>query len=116
MIKTYGPEKDHGCSEGFKRIMIEAVDEGLNFLGEIVKTTLLLLIKERFHIEKHEIPDKPNEFALALKSILGDDGGKFIGDLIVRCLYSKLGLGIPEGNREFYEYIYEARRKITLTK
>lgn len=103
-----------GKKEEFDKIVIEAVDDGLNILGETVKATLLLLVKERFHIEKYEIPEKPREFSLALRSILGNSGGKFIENLIVRSLYAKMGLGPPELNREFHEYILEARRKITL--
>lgn len=97
--------------EEFDRIVVEAVDDGLNVLGENVKATLLLLIRERFHLERHEIPEKPKEFSSALRSILGSGGGKFVESLIVRSLYAKLGLGHPEANKEFHEYIFEARRK-----
>jgi len=101
-------------SEEFERVLIEAVDDGLSILGESVRVVLLTLIRERFHIGEHEIPKKPNEFSLALRSILGESGGRFIENLIVRSLYAKLGLGPPEDRKEFHEYILEARRKITL--
>ncbi|MEM1531131.1 MAG: hypothetical protein QXH19_02810 [Candidatus Bathyarchaeia archaeon] len=114
MLKNYEPRNSDEKIGEFERIMVEAVDDGLNILGETVKATLLLLIKEQFHIDKHEIPKKPKEFSLALKSILGNGGEKFVENLIVRNLYAKLGLGTPEVNREFHEYIFEARRKITL--
>jgi len=96
--------------------MLEAVDEGLNSLGETVKATLLMLIRERFKIERNEIPYKPREFSIALRSILGNYGGKFIENLIIRCLYAKLGLGQPSSDKEFHEHILEARRKISIIR
>ncbi|MEM2272592.1 MAG: hypothetical protein QXX56_00040 [Candidatus Bathyarchaeia archaeon] len=110
--KTINCEDDYKWPEEFERILINAVDDGLNLLGETVKAVLLLLIKERYKIEKHEIPKKPGEFSSALRSILGNEGGRFIEKVIVKCLYSRLGLGIPEGNKELHEYMLEAYRKI----
>ncbi|MBS7641091.1 MAG: hypothetical protein QXJ19_01030 [Candidatus Bathyarchaeia archaeon] len=106
-IRYRGGEAD----EKFKKILAEAVNEGLNLLGETVKAVLLHLIKERYNIEEHEIPKKIREFSLALRSILGREGGKTIERAIVKCLYSKLGLGTPEDIKELYEHISEAYRK-----
>ncbi|MEM2341925.1 MAG: hypothetical protein QXX94_00530 [Candidatus Bathyarchaeia archaeon] len=114
ILGNYEPRNSDEKIGEFGRIVVEAVDDGLSVFGETVKATLLLLIKERFHIDNHEISEKPKEFSSALRSILGNGGGKFVENLIVRNLYAKLGLGAPEVNKEFHEYIFEARRKTTL--
>jgi len=49
-----------------------------------------------------------------LRGILGIMGGGFIENLIVKCLYAKLGLEQPSNNREFHEHIFEAHRKISI--
>ncbi|MEM2168966.1 MAG: hypothetical protein QXX99_03545 [Candidatus Bathyarchaeia archaeon] len=98
-------------SKEFERILIEAIDDGLNLLGETVGTVLLMMIRERHNIEKDEIPRKIKEFSSALRSILGNGGGKFVEKIIVTCLFSRLGLGTPKGEREFHEYILDAYRK-----
>lgn len=100
-----------GAGEEFEKILAEAIDDGLNLLGETVKAVLLHLIKERYNIEEHEIPKKIREFSSALRSILGREGGKTIERAIVKCLYSKLGLGTPEDTKDLHEYIFEAYRK-----
>lgn len=106
--------REDGEPKDFEELIIEAIDDALSVLGESAKAALLLMIKNRFHIEKHEIPKKIKEFSSALKCILGDSGRKIVERLIARSLYSKIGLGTPpEDSRELYEHIIEARKKLT---
>jgi len=89
----------------FEKLLIEAVDEGLETLGESGKTMIFFHLDKSYSVRKHEIPKKPEAFARGLRKIFGA-GATVIERLIVKSLYSKLGLECEyAGNRPFADYV-----------
>jgi len=103
--------------EEFDEILLIAVDESISLLGETVKETLLFLLKKQFGIELKDISKKPKEFIYAFRAVLGSSGSKAIEDLILKSLYAKLGYTYEKsGEKDFHEYIEEAKRIFQSTK
>ena len=89
----------------FEKLFIEAVDEGLETLGESGKHMIFFHLDKSYSIRKHEIPKKPEAFARGLQKIFGA-GASVIEKLIVKSLYSKLGLECEFAeNRPFADYV-----------
>jgi len=97
--------------EEFDEILFIAIDESISLLGETVKETLVFLLKKQFGIELKDASKKPREFIYAFRAVLGSSGSKVIEDLILKNLYAKLGYAYEKsGEKDFYEYIEEAKR------
>jgi len=90
----------------FERLFIEAVDEGLETLGESGKHMIFFHLDKGYSIKKHEIPKNPEAFARGLEKIFGA-GASVLEKLIVKSLCSKLGLKYEdvEGRRPFADYV-----------
>jgi hypothetical protein len=86
---------------------LEAVDEALAVLGS-GKDTVFFHLQRTYSLVKEEIPRKPEDFAKALENMFG---AKVLETLIVKSLYSKLGLKYEEKSaRSFIDYIKSARK------
>jgi hypothetical protein len=95
--------------EDFDKILLEAVDEALAVLGS-GKDTVFFHLQRTYSLVKEEIPRRPEDFAKALENMFGA-GAKVLETLIVKCLYSKLGLKYDEKSaRSFMDYIKSARK------
>ncbi len=57
--------------DDFEELLIDAVDQELSGLGNDAKKATYSCLKSTFGIKKHEIPDKIEEFAIALERIFG---------------------------------------------
>jgi len=89
----------------FDKLFIEAVDEGLNVLGESGKQMIFFYLEKSYSIRRHEIPKKPEAFAVGLEKIFGA-GASVLEKLIVKSLYSKLGLKYEDkGERPFADHV-----------
>ena len=89
----------------FEKLFIEAVDEGLETLGESGKQMIFFHLYKSYSIKKHEIPKKPEAFAKGLEKIFGA-GASVLEKLIVKSLYSKLGLKYEDTQgRSFTGYV-----------
>jgi hypothetical protein len=89
----------------FEKLFIEAVDEGLETLGESGKHMIFFHLDKSYSIKKYEISKKPEAFAKGLEKIFGA-GASVLEKLIVKSLYSKLGLKYEEEeNRLFADYV-----------
>jgi len=71
--------------------LVQAVDEALLVLGEIVRTAIYERIERSYQVKREEILEKLETFHRALQDLLGV-GGKVMEKLIVRNLYRRLGL------------------------
>ena len=92
----------------FEKLFIEAVDEGLQTLGESGKHMIFFHLEKSYSIKKHEIPKKPEAFAAGLDKIFGA-GASVLKKLIVKSLYSKLGLRHEDlDSRSFADYVKQA--------
>ena len=96
-------------NEEFKRVFLEALDEGLGVLGETTKETLLYLLKQNYQIEEKEIPDNLERFISGLREIFGESGSSFLESQIIKVLYRKLGF-IIQVNMNLREAVKNARR------
>ena len=72
-----------------------AVDEALLVPGEIVRTAIYERIERSYQIRREEIPEKLPTFYQALQDLLGA-GGKVMGKMIAKNLYSRLELKFAE--------------------
>ena len=89
----------------FEKLFIEAVDEGLETLGESGKHMIFFHLDKGYSIKKHEIPKKPEAFAKGLEKIFGA-GASVLEKLIVKSLCSKLGLNYEDvESRPFADYV-----------
>jgi len=92
----------------FDKLFIEAVDEGLDVLGESGRQMIFFHLEKSYSIKRHEISKKPEAFAAGLEKIFGA-GASVLEKLIVKSLYSKLGLKYEDKEeRKFADYVKEA--------
>lgn len=96
----------------FKKLLLEAVDEGLSSLGDSAKRAIYFYLEKTFKIKKQEIPNKIDEFTNAIEKIFGH-GAKLIEIQIMKHLYEKVGNDFgyfPEKNDLlFTEYVEAAK-------
>jgi hypothetical protein len=93
----------------FDKLFIEAVDEVLNVLGESGRQMIFFHLEKSHSIKRHEIPKKPEAFAAGLEKIFGA-GAAVIEKLIVKSLYSKLGIKYEDKEeRPFAEYVNDLK-------
>ena len=93
----------------FEKIFIEAVDDGLDVLGESGRQMIFFHLENSHSIKRHEIPKKPEAFAAGLEKIFGA-GASVLEKLIVKSLYSKLGLKYEDKkSRPFADYVKDVK-------
>ena len=93
----------------FDKLFIEAVDEGLDVLGESGRQMIFFHLEKSHSIKRHEIPKKPEAFATGLEKIFGA-GASVLEKLIVKSLYSKLGLKYEDKeSRPFADYVNDVK-------
>jgi len=95
----------------FNRLLVSAIDEALNSLGESVKQSIYFHIENKFTVERNEIPENLEEFQGGLEKIFGA-GARFIEILIMKNLHTKIGLPLKMENEnfEFVEYVGVAKK------
>jgi len=78
------------AKKGFRKSLLEAVDEGLSMLGESGKKAVYFHLEKSFGIKKREIPCKIEDFADAIEAIFGL-GAKIIEINILKHLNRRVG-------------------------
>ena len=97
--------------KNFEKLFIEAVDEGLETLGERGKHMIFFHLDKSHSIKKYEIPKNPEAFARGLEKIFGA-GASVLEKLIVKSLCSKLGLEYEDvGSLPFADYVNNVREE-----
>jgi hypothetical protein len=100
------------CLDDFHRALLEAVDEGFLALGVSVRQALYWRLENRFSIKRDEIPNKPKEFAEALKNIFGA-GTEILLKIIIKRFYKKLNLTFKDvEDWSFIDYVENAKKSI----
>jgi hypothetical protein len=95
-----------------RKILLEAVDEGLSSLGDSPKQAIFFHLETSFEVSKDKIPTNLTEFAKALEKIFGP-GASYLEKLIVKRLYEKLGLEFEEvENWDFLEYVNDVEKRL----
>lgn len=99
-----------------RKILLEAVEEGLSSLGDSPKKAIFFHLETSFKIKKDNIPANLTEFAKALEKIFGP-GASYLEKLIVKRLYEKLGLEFEEiESWDFLEYIDNVKKHLPLER
>jgi hypothetical protein len=95
----------------FDKLLVSAIDDALNSLGESVKQSIYFHIENRFNVPRNEIPENLGEFQGGLEKIFGA-GARFIEILIMKNLHTKIGLPLKMESEqlEFVEYVGVAKR------
>jgi hypothetical protein len=95
----------------FEKLLVEAVDEGLNILSESGKQMVFFHLETDCSISKNDIPEKSGIFADGLEKIFGA-GATVLEQHIIKSLYSKLGLKYEEKkDYAFEDYVKQAKRR-----
>jgi hypothetical protein len=112
-VQTRGPRS---ARPNFDRLLVESLDESFAaILGEIPKKTVYDVLQKNHAIAKNCIPERLNEFTAALETVFGAPSSKVLERIIVKGLYSKLGLTYVERpDWRLFDYVAEARSKTTL--
>lgn len=100
----------------FNSLLIESLDESVAMvLGEIAKRAVYETIDKNYNIARSHIPEKLNEFTMALEAIFGVTASKTMTRVIIKRLYSKLGLTFVERpDWRLPDYATEARSRMSL--
>ena len=102
--------RDFAVNEKRRRIL-HCVDQVLENLGSDVRRALTYYMRRESNLKHYEIPDKPHDFALALRRVFGSSSGGIesqIVELIVREFHLRtdsaqsfekaVGLALSEGS------------------
>ena len=93
----------------FKQKLLEAVDYGLNVLGDVVRQAIYERIQKDHDLVRAEIPEQLEPFHKALESILAASA-RTVEKLIAKNLYQKLGLRFtPRPEWTLVEYVNNAK-------
>lgn len=94
----------------FNKLLVNAIDESLNSLGESVKQSIYFHIENNISVARNDIPANIAEFQGGLEKIFGT-GARFIEILIMKNLHSKIGfpLHMEKKQLEFVEYVGVAK-------
>jgi hypothetical protein len=99
-----------------RKILLEAVEEGLSSLGDSPKQAIFFHLETSFKIRKDNIPANLTEFAKALEKIFGP-GAFYLEKLILKRLYEKFGLKFEEvENWDFLEYVNNVKKHLPVEK
>ncbi len=75
----------------FEKILLEAIDEGLESLGASSKQAIYFHLEKGFNLQRQEIPGNVEAFVFAIEKLFGI-GANFLEALILKGLYEKTGL------------------------
>jgi hypothetical protein len=96
----------------FDKILLRAIDEALNSLGESVSQSIYFHIENKFSVARNEIPENLQQFQGGLKEIFGA-GAQFIESLIMKNVHTKMEYPratVKSEQFEFIEYLDAAKQ------
>jgi hypothetical protein len=97
----------------FRGCLLEAVDYGLNILGEVVRQAIYERIQKDHGLARAEIPEQLETFHKALESIFGRSA-RTLERLIAKNLYQKFDLNFtPYPDWTLVEYVNHAKTTST---
>ena len=99
-------------SKIFNKLLLRAIDEALNSLGKSARQSIYFHIKNKFSVNRNEIPRNLQEFQEGLETIFGT-GARLIEILIMKNLHSKIGCPLvmkKSEHLEFIKYVNESKQ------
>jgi hypothetical protein len=97
---------------GFDKLLLEAIDEALSYIGESSKKSLYHQLEEDFQITKHEIPQKIRSFNRAIGEIF-KEGAFSLQILMMKRIHYEMGgsLDWPEDDKlTFTKYVMAVKQ------
>jgi hypothetical protein len=91
-------------STAFDKLLLRAIDEALNSLGKSVRQSIYFHMKNKFSINRNEIPENLQKFQEGLEKIFGT-GARFIESLIIKNLHTRIGRPLVMEKSEQLEFI-----------
>jgi hypothetical protein len=94
-------------SVSFDKILLRAIDEVLDSMGESVRQSTYFHIENKFSITRNEIPENLQQFQGGINEIFGA-GAQFIENLIMKNLHAKIGcprVAVKNKKLGFTEYV-----------
>jgi len=100
----------------FDRLLVSVLDDSFtSILGEIPKRTLYGILETNHTIAANRIPERLDDFTVALETLFGAAPSKAIVRIIAKRLYSKLGLTyIERPDWRLPDYVSEAKSRTPL--
>jgi hypothetical protein len=103
-------------SPEFKDCLLEAVDYGLNVLGDIVRTAIYRHLQHHHKLERTSIPERLEDFHRALEELFGLSAAR-VETLIAKALYQRCGLHFTKVHGwTLVEYANDALIRLPATK
>ncbi len=100
----------------FDQILLEAIDDSLQILGEEPKLAVYQYLSTMQSLDRNDIPGRLEDFQSGLKNALGG-AARVVERLILRRLFQKIGSPFKESSEyEFVDHIAEAQRRFDLNK
>ena len=94
-----------------RKVLLQAVDDGLSVPGDIVKAAIYDRIEKSYRLKREEIPEKLEAFHRALEDLLGDSA-KVLERLISKSLYSRLELNfVKHEDWTLLDYVNRAKKR-----
>ena len=94
-----------------RKVLLQAVDDGLSVPGDIVKAAIYDRIEKSYRLKREEIPEKLEAFHRALEDLLGDSA-KVLERLISKSLYSRPELNfVTHENWTLLDYVSHAKKR-----
>jgi hypothetical protein len=102
----------------FNDLVIESLDESLAMvLGEIAKWAVYDGIDRKYEIARSQVTKRLGEFTTALERIFGVTTSQTMTRVVIKRLYTKLGLTFVERpDWRFPDYVMEARSRMAMFK
>jgi len=104
--KSKPENPDAEKTQNFEDVLMEAIDEGLDVLGESSKHALYFHLEKTFKMNRQDIPYRIEEFTDAVEKIFGK-GAKIIEIQIMKCLFKKVGYTVK---------LYPKQKSLTFTE
>ena len=105
-VIRYGGSERLAKTREFDKLLVSAIDETLNSLGESVKQSIYFHIENNSKVTRDKIPENIVEFQGELEKIFGA-GAQYIEILIMKNLHAKIRrpLKMESKQLEFVEYV-----------
>jgi len=97
--------------QDFNRMLLEAVDEGFLALGNELRQAVYRYLEARRGLKREELPDRLEEFSKALEGVFGV-GAHVLEKVILKRLYTRLGLEFNEGEGLSFKDCVDAARRV----